>query len=227
MDSPASIPAFLFDLDGVVVDSNHLHVESWKEVARRHGFDCPDPEHIGKCGLRTTAVIRELLRWPVSEDTALQIGSEKEAIYREWIRDGGIPPIPGVQDFVQKARRLGIPCAVGSSAPRENVDLCLQTLGLADQFLATVSGADVQRGKPAPDIFLSAAQQIGVAPADCLVFEDAPAGIQAAHAAGMKAIALLTSHRREELSAADGWAMDFRELDPETVVRTWRRRTPA
>ena len=224
MDSPASIPAFLFDLDGVVVDSNRLHVESWKEVARRHGFDCPDPEHIGKCGLRTTAVIRDLLRWPVSEASAVQMGAEKEAIYREWIRDGGIPPIPGVQDFVNQARRLGILCAVGSSAPRENVDLCLRVLGLEDRFLVTVSGADVQRGKPAPDIFLSAAQRIGVAPADCLVFEDAPAGIQAAHAAGMNAIALLTSHRRDELSEADAIETDFRELDPEAVRRTWRRR---
>ncbi len=225
MAPPASIPAFLFDLDGVVVDSNRLHVDSWKEVARRHGFDCIDPDHIGKCGLRTSAVIRDLLRWPVSEEHALQIGSEKEALYREWIRSRGIPPIPGVQDFVKTARRLGIPCAVGSSAPRENVDLCLQALGLQDQFLATVSGADVQRGKPAPDIFLAAARLLGAAPHNCLVFEDAPAGIRAAHAAGMNAIALLTSHDRRELAEADAIETDFRTLDPAEIRRAWRHRS--
>ena len=217
MGVPSPISAFLFDLDGVVVESNALHVESWKEVARRHGFDCPDPDHIGKCGLRTSAVIRDLLRWPVSAEDAARIGFEKEEIYREWIRRDGIPPVPGVLAFLEASRRLGIRCAVGSSAPRENVDLCLRVLGLEAAFAATVSGADVQRGKPAPDIFLKAAKSIGMAPADCLVFEDAPAGIQAAHAAGMKAVALLTSHAREELAAADGFAKDFTELSPDAL----------
>ena len=100
MDGSASIPSFLFDLDGVVVDSNGLHVDSWKDVARRHGFDCPDPDHIGKCGLRTSAVIRDLLRWPVSEEEAARIGFEKEELYRGWIRRDGIRPIPGVLEFL-------------------------------------------------------------------------------------------------------------------------------
>ena len=216
------IPAFLFDLDGVVVDSNARHVDSWKEVARRHGFDCPDPDHIGKCGLRTTAVIRDLLRWPVSPEAAARIGFEKEEIYREWIRRDGIRPIPGVLDFLSAARRLGIPCAVGSSAPRENVDVCLQVLDLESAFRATVSGADVSRGKPAPDIFLEAAGRIGMDPAECLVFEDAPAGIDAAHAAGMRAWGLLTSHAPEELAQADETAPDFTRLSPQAVQAAWR-----
>jgi beta-phosphoglucomutase family hydrolase len=218
----ASIPSFLFDLDGVVVDSNGLHVESWKEVARRHGFDCPDPEHIGKCGLRTGAVIRELLRWPVSEDEAVRIGFEKEEIYREWVRQDGIRPIPGVLEFLAETSRLGIRCAVGSSAPRENVDLCLKALRLQDAFAATVSGADVLRGKPAPDIFLKAAGMIGADPRQCLVFEDAPAGIAAAHAAGMRVFALLTSHTREEVAAADAIVPDFSGLSPCAVQNGWR-----
>ncbi len=216
------IPSFLFDLDGVVVDSNALHVESWKAVAQRHGFDCPDPEHIGKCGLRTGAVIRELLRWPVSEEEASQIGFEKEELYREWIREGGIRPIPGVLEFLAEARRLGIRCAVGSSAPRENVDLCLKALQAEGAFAATVSGADVQRGKPAPDIFLKAAEGVSALPAQCLVFEDAPAGIAAAHAAGMRAIALLTSHAKEEMAGADSIAPDFTSLSPRAVQAAWR-----
>ena len=214
--------SFLFDLDGVVVDSNDLHVASWKEVARRHGFACPDPEHIGKCGLRTGAVIRDLLRWPVTEAEAVRIGFEKEDLYREWIRQDGIRPIPGVLEFLAEAGERGIRCAVGSSAPRENVDLCLQALRLETRFAATVSGADVARGKPAPDIFLKAAEGLGANPAACLVFEDAPAGIAAAHAAGMRALALLTSHTREEVAAADLVATDFTGLSPRAVRAGWR-----
>ena len=221
MEETSPIPAFLFDLDGVVVDSNGLHVESWKEVARRHGFECPDPEHIGKCGLRTRAVIRDLLRWPVTDADADRIGFEKEDLYREWIRRDGIRAIPGVLDFLAAAQRLGIPCAVGSSAPRENVDLCLRALDAERFFAATVSGADVSRGKPAPDIFLKAAAGLGVAPAQCLVFEDAPAGVAAAHAAGMRAYALLTSHAREELAEADFVAADFTGLSPRAVQSAW------
>ena len=221
MGATASIPAFLFDLDGVVVDSNALHVESWQAVARRHGFDCPDADHIGKCGLRTRAVIRDLLRWPVSEDDADRIGFEKEELYREWIRRDGIRAVPGVLAFLAEARQLGIPCAVGSSAPRENVDLCLRALDAERFFAATVSGADVSRGKPAPDIFLKAARGLGIAPAQCLVFEDAPAGIAAAHAAGMRAYALLTSHAPEEMSGADFAAPDFSGLSPRSAQAGW------
>lgn len=224
MSGAPGIPAFLFDLDGVVVASNDLHVASWKEVARRRGFACPDPEHIGKCGLRTRAVIRELLRWPVSEAEADRIGFEKEELYREWIRRDGIRPIPGVLGFLAEARRLGVPCAVGSSAPRENVDACLRALAIEDAFRATVSGADVARGKPAPDIFLKAAAALGVAPERCLVFEDAPAGIAAAHAAGMRAWALLTSHAREEVATADAVADDFTGLAPQAVQAAWTPR---
>jgi beta-phosphoglucomutase family hydrolase len=214
----AAIRAFLFDLDGVVVDSNARHVESWQAVARRHGFPCHDPEHIGKCGLRTRAVIRDLLRWPVTEAEADRLGAEKEALYRDGIRRDGIPAIPGVAAFLAAARRLGIACAVGSSAPRENVDLCLQALHLEAAFAATVSGADVTRGKPAPDIFLKAAAAVGVPPEACLVFEDAPAGIAAAQAAGMRAVGLWTSHARAEIAAADRLAPDFTGLDPAELL---------
>lgn len=221
MGKTSSIPAFLFDLDGVVVDSNGLHVASWKEVARRHSFACPDPDHIGKCGLRTGAVIRDLLRWPVSEEEADRIGFEKEELYREWIRRDGIRAIPGVLAFLAETRRLGILCAVGSSAPRENVELCLRALALEDTFAATVSGADVERGKPAPDIFLKAANRLGIAPTQGLVFEDAPAGIAAAHAAGMRAFALATSHAPDELATADFVAPDFTGLAPRAVQSLW------
>ena len=205
------IHALIFDCDGVVVDSNRLHVETWRETAAAHGYPMADPEHIGKCGLRTIAVIRDLLRWPVDEEEAVRLGEEKESRYRECIRAGGIAPIAGVRETLEKAAALGLPCALGSSAPRENARLCLESLGLAPFFKAVVTGEDVERGKPHPDIFLAAARKLGVPPEECLVIEDAPAGVEAAHRAGMRAIALLTSHTPEELAAADALARDFRD----------------
>ena len=179
------IHAMIFDCDGVVVDSNRLHVETWKETAAAHGYPMADPEHIGKCGLRTIAVIRDLLRWPVDEEEAVRLGEEKESRYRECIRAGGIAPIAGVRETLEKAAALGLPCALGSSAPRENARLCLESRGLVPFFKAGVTGEDVERGKPHPDIFLAAARKLGVPPEECLVIEDAPAGVEAAHRAGM------------------------------------------
>lgn len=209
---PTPVRALIFDCDGVVVDSNRLHVETWRETAAAHGYPMADPEHIGKCGLRTIAVIRDLLRWPVTEQEAVALGEEKESRYRDRIRAGGIAPIPGVRETLARAAALGIPCALGSSAPRENAELCLSALGLSSFFRAVVTGADVTRGKPDPEIFLTAAAKLGIPPGECLVIEDAPAGVEAAHRAGMPAIALLTSHTPAELASTDALARDF--LDP-------------
>lgn len=206
--------AFLFDLDGTLVDSNAMHVASWAEVARRRGLPMRDPEHIGKCGMRTTAVIREILRWPVDDATADAIADEKESLYREWIATRGIDSVPGAVDFVKQAAARGISCAIATSASPENLDACLRVLELRPLFSAFVTGDDVSRGKPAPDIFLLAAERLGVPPQDCLVFEDAPAGVAAAHAAGCRVVALLTSHDPAELSAADLLLPDFRPLLP-------------
>lgn len=202
--------AFLFDLDGTLVDSNAMHVASWEEVARRRGLPMQDPEHIGKCGMRTVAVIREILRWPVDDATAAAIGDEKEALYREWIATRGIDAVPGAVPFVREAAARGIPCAIATSASPENLGACLRVLGIRPLFRAFVTGNDVSRGKPAPDIFLLAAERLGVPPGDCLVFEDAPAGVAAAHAAGCRVVALLTSHDPSELAAADLLLPDFR-----------------
>lgn len=204
-----NLRACIFDCDGVVVDSNQLHVQTWMETAQAHGYPCPDPEHIGKCGLRTTAVIRTLLHWPVTDEEAERLGNEKEERYRTRIRTDGIRPIPGVMAFLRRIADLKMPCALGSSAPRSNAMLCLESLRITDAFQAIVTGEDVTRGKPDPEIFLTAAARLNIPPAACVVIEDAPAGVEAAHRAGMRVIALLTSHTPAELSAADALARDF------------------
>ena len=204
--------AFLFDLDGVLVDSNRMHRESWEAVAAERGLPIRDAERIGNCGLRTLDVVKTYLHWDVDEATAIRIGERKEALYREWIRTRGIPAIPGAVDYVRAARAAGVPCAIGSSAPRENVAACLAALGLEGAFGAVVNGEDVAHGKPAPDIYLLAAERLGVAPPRCIVFEDAAAGVAAGHAAGMRVAALLTSQGRGDLAAADALFADFRGM---------------
>lgn len=216
---PAAFPradAYLFDLDGTLVDSNQLHVDTWAAVAAHHGHPLVDPEHIGNCGLPTVDVVTTLLRWPVTREQAVAYGEEKETLYRETIRANGIAPIPGAVEFLRRAHAAGIRIAIATSAPRENLDACIDALALRPYLSATVSSADVPpgRGKPHPDIFLLAAERAGVPPARCHAFEDAPAGIDAAHAAGIPVLALATTHTRAELARADAILPAFDALLP-------------
>jgi HAD superfamily hydrolase (TIGR01509 family) len=202
----------LFDMDGVLVDSNAMHRDSWIAVAERHGLPVRQAEVIGRCGLTTHDVVTKLLRWTEDDDEAERLGEEKEICYRAEIARGGIPAIPGVVDYVKKAAAAGYACAIGTSAPRENMETCLAVLGLRECFRACLPSGRGMHGKPAPDIYLAAAAAIGAAPETCVVFEDAANGIAAAKAAGMRAVGILTAATKEELFQADAWYPDFRSM---------------
>ena len=212
MNAAAGKTALLFDMDGVLVESNAMHRDSWIAVAERHGLPVRHAEEIGCCGLTTRDVIAKLLRWDVDDEEATRLGEEKERLYREWIATRGIPAIPGVAAYVRRAAAAGFPCAVGTSAPKENLEACLRALGIGDCFRACATSGGALRGKPAPDIYLAAAEAIGAAPETCVVFEDAANGIAAAKAAGMRAVGILTAATKEELAQADAWHADFRSV---------------
>lgn len=212
MSAASQRPALLFDMDGVLVDSNGMHRDSWIAVAERHGLPVRRAEEIGRCGLTTRDVIGKLLRWEVDDGEADRLGEEKERLYRGWIAARGIPAIPGVADYVKRAAAAGYACAVGTSAPEENLRACLASLGLAGCFRSCVTSGGGLRGKPAPDIYLAAAAAVGAAPETCIVFEDAANGIAAAKAAGMRAVGILTAATKEELFQADAWYGDFRSM---------------
>jgi beta-phosphoglucomutase len=122
------------------------------------------------------------------------VDQAKEARYRERIELDGIELLPGVAEWIQRFKAAGWKQAIASSAPPENVATIAHVLHLNGTFEAMISGTDVQRGKPDPDIFLAAAERLNVQPQDCLVIEDASTGIEAAHRAGMKAIGVLNTH---------------------------------
>lgn len=193
----------LFDWDGVVVDSSRMHEKSWELLAVALGLPLPEGHFRRGFGMKNERVIPEVLGWARADEpeTIRHIAERKEACYRDIALAEGLGPMPGVREMLQRLHDAGVPCAIASSTPRINIDFILERMGLHIFFRAVTTGDQVTHGKPAPDIFLHAARQLGGRPA--LVFEDALVGIEAARRAGMRVVAVTTTHPAHELTAAD------------------------
>ena len=191
----------IFDMDGVLVDSGPAHSESWRELARRHGVEMSQRAFAETFGMSSREIVRKFWGAHVTHEQVRQIDEQKEAVYRELVA-GQVPLSPGVRETLTTLAEAGYVLAVGTSGPPENLELVLRETGLEAYFAATVHGFDVEHGKPAPDVFLAAAERAGLKPADCVVVEDAPVGIQAALAAGMSVIGYVGTHDGERLLAA-------------------------
>lgn len=191
------------DWDGVIVDSSAPHEASWKAVASEAGCLFPDEAFKRGFGMKNQAIIGELLRWTEDPKLIQRWSRRKEELYREMVRRNGLGFVPGARELLAALKGRGVPCAIASSTPLPNITCVLDALGVRPYFQATVTSEDVSRGKPDPQVFLLAAQRLGMPPARCVVLEDAPVGIQAARAAGMRAVAFTTTHPAEWLSGAD------------------------
>jgi beta-phosphoglucomutase len=191
----------IFDMDGVLILTADAHFRSWRDAAARRGVEVGYEKFIRSFGRTSPDTIR--LWWGEDASAALiaEITEEKEAAFREIIRHD-VPLAPRCLELIDELSRDGFALAVGSSAPPENIDLVLDAAGIRRHFAGVVNGAMVQRGKPAPDVFLLAAQQLGIEPRRCAVIEDAPAGIMAAVAAGARAVGVAATHPGDELRAA-------------------------
>ena len=214
----------IFDVDGVLVDSYRAHFQSWQTMARRHGLHMTEEQFAATFGRTSREIIPSL--WPgrVEPSRVAQLDEEKEAIYREVLRRD-FPEMDGAGELLADLRGAGFALAVGSSGPPANVELVLDCLG-PHLFDAGVSGADVTRGKPDPEVFLKAAGKLDLPPGRCAVIEDAPAGIEAARRAGAGAIALTGTASREKLAHADLVVDSLRELSPRTIELLIRGRKP-
>ncbi len=191
--------AAIFDWDGVVIDSSAAHEESWEILGREVGKPMPEDHFERGFGQKNQYIIPEILRWTNHPAEIERLGDRKEELYRQIVAQTGVTCIPGIEDFLKRLNRAGIPCAVGSSTPRQNLETILEMVGFQRYFQALVCAEDVSRGKPDPEVFLTCASRLGRAPDRCVVFEDAYVGLQAARNGGMKVIALATTHRREDL----------------------------
>ena len=184
--------ALIFDMDGVIVDSTALHIEAWRRYLRKHGIKISDLEQ-RMLGKHNDELVRDFFAGTeLTPDLIVHHGSEKEKLYRSIIGpqlDSRI--VNGIFDFVR--RHAHLPLGLASNAEPANVDFILQAAGIRRFFAAVVSGHDVARPKPAPDIFLRVAELLCIAPADCIVFEDSQVGVMAARAAGMRVVGVTTT----------------------------------
>jgi beta-phosphoglucomutase family hydrolase len=208
----------IFDWDGVIINSAAQHETSWERLAKECGKTLPENHFKRGFGMKNEVIIPELLGWTTVPTEIRILSLRKEAIYREAVREQGMTALPGVAPWLRTLRDEKIACVIASSTHRENITTTLGVLGLEEFFSAIVTAEDVKRGKPDPEVFLTAAQRIGVDPGAAVVFEDALVGITAAQAAGMRVAAVATTESKEKLAHAD-WIVD--RLDELSVAQLW------
>ncbi len=206
----------IFDMDGVIVDSGEAHFQSWKQLAEENGLTITEEEFAETFGRPSREIIR--MRWgeDLPDDEVKRLDRRKEAIYRDIIR-GDVPVMAGAVELIRDLDTTGWVLSIGSSGPPENVALVVDELGLREMLDATTDASDVTRGKPDPQVFLIAAERMGVEPQRCVVIEDAHHGVEAAHRASMKAVALTSTHEADALGEADLIVSRLTELSPDRL----------
>jgi beta-phosphoglucomutase len=193
--------AVIFDVDGVLTDSYRPHFRSWMRMFAEQGIEFTEDAFRRTFGRTNRDILTTLYPGRLTNVQLRDWGERKEALYRDII-EHEFEPMPGAVELIDALHAADFKLGIGSSGPPENIRLTLEKMGRAAKIDAVVTGADVTRGKPDPQVFLLAAERLGVSPSQCAVVEDAPQGIEAANRAGMASIALLGTATRDELKHA-------------------------
>lgn len=191
----------IWDMDGVLVDTGDLHYRAWEQVLGEEGIFFSLEEFRRTFGMHNASILEMLLGAPPDAVTLRRIGGRKEALFRSLIH-GQAVAMPGVVDWLIRLQQRGVRQAVASGAPLENIEFLMDELGIRNYFEALVS-SDGMPSKPDPAVFLEAARRLDVSPQHCVVIEDGLPGLQAARGAGMRCIAVTTTHPASALMAAD------------------------
>ena len=219
-------PAILWDVDGTLVDTAEQHFRAWTRLAAEIGKPFTRADFAATFGMRNPEILRQLFEPDADDARCAVLAERKEDLYRASVREEGTQLLPGVAALLEAFTAAGWPQAVGSSAPPGNLDLLLDITGIRRHFQAIVSGDDVRQGKPDPEVFLTGAARLGVEPRQCVVFEDAVAGVEAARAGGMKCVAVtfVGHHPADRLRAAgaDLIVGSLEEVDPTRVAAMLR-----
>lgn len=205
--------AAIFDMDGVIIDSNPFHKIALRQFCEKYGYTLSDEELINRIYGRTNKEwITNLFGRSLPPDELRQYADEKESLFRE-LYQHDIAALNGLEDFLIQLKNAGIPIAIGTSAPRANVDFVLGRTGLGHYFSTILDESHVSHGKPNPEIYLKVAAAMGYQPQQCIVFEDSLSGVEAGQKAGAKVVGIATTHSKEELMHTDFCAPNFAGLD--------------
>ncbi len=217
--------AVIFDMDGVLVDSGAYHRAAWRALLKELGAEPKDGEFWRlTIGRPVEEALPLLVGRSLSTTEIARYSKRKTDLYHQ-LADGRFSPVPGAVTFVRGLERQNVPRALATSASPRSVAAVLGDLDLMAQFPVVVTADDVERGKPDPEVYLTAASGLGVAPRSCIVFEDSLVGLEAARRAGMLPIGLTTAHTEPELLKAGALRVlaDFEGLSWETIVAGFRR----
>jgi len=204
--------AVVFDLDGTMLDNNPYHLRAFKKYLEKINRQMSDEEYNEHLNGRTNRDVMEYLyNRKLTDEELRPFVQEKEALYRELYKND-IAPVKGLMELLALLHDKGIPMAIATSGVQENIDFMFEHIPLRKYFKAVVNSAHIKKGKPDPEIFIKAAEALQVPPGQCLAFEDSVVGITSAKGAGMKVVAVATTHRKEELKIADLIINDFTDL---------------
>ena len=189
----SKVRAVLWDMDGTLIDSAEFHWISWRDTMQKEGVPITHEQFLETFGQRNDSILQQWLGAAATPELIERIGMAKEQEYRDMVRKHGIKPLPGVAAWLERLHETGWLQAIGSAAPRENIEVVLEALSATHLFQAIVSAEDVQHGKPDPQVYLVAASRLGAPPERSIVVEDAVAGVEAALRAGMHSIGVSRS----------------------------------
>jgi len=212
--------AFIFDMDGTLVDNMRFHGEAWRKMLLENGIETDARSFLVKTAGKTNREIIPNFFADATEERLSELGLRKETLYRELF----LPHrkvVGGVIEFLTKAESFGVKMAVATAAPVANMEFILDGLDLRRFFQAITTAADVSNGKPHPEIFLKSAEKLGIEPKHCLVFEDAVNGFEAAYRAGIKSIGIATVNSIEDILKLDSVVAaydDFSSLTPSELI---------
>ena len=217
VERPAAV---IFDMDGVLVDSNPYHLRKWADFLDRHGVPYNPDDLPGRVlGPRSDTSIRFFLGPRLSDSEVLRLNEELEEGFRRAFRPHA-KPLPGVAALIAELHSAGVPMAVASSAMAKNVEFIVDVLGIRPYFRCLVTGDEVTHSKPHPEIYLKTAERLGIDPAGCVTFEDSFVGVESAKGAGMKCVAIASTFPLEELrerTRADLIVRSFEVLTLDTL----------
>ncbi len=209
--------AFLFDMDGVIIDSNPFHKIALKQFCKKYGQDLSEDQLKEKIYGRTNKDWIVNVFGNVDADTLRMYAEEKEALFRE-LYANDIKLVDGLLDFLKALDSQKIPRAIATSAPRANVDFTLSKTNTERYFETILDDSFVSKGKPDPEIYIKSAAALDFDPKDCIVFEDSLSGVKSGKAAGCKVVGITTTHSAEELNETDLVIENFYNLDPKALI---------